>query len=162
MTNMLIDQGHSREAVNSALSVSFDDVPDALMRIKALEILRQAPDFEPLSIAFKRVVNILKKSGMDEPGSEPGADVDEALFEDDAEKALFKVCQRAANQVQADIAEGNYGAALKEIADLRPHVDRFFDDVMVMVDDESIKNNRLALLASVSGLFENIADFSQI
>ncbi len=162
MTNMLIDQGHSREAVNSALSASFDNVPDALMRIKALEVLRQAPDFEPLSIAFKRVVNILKKSGMDEVRGGFYADVDEGLFEDDAERALFKVCQRAADQVQAGIAEGNYGAALKEIADLRPDVDRFFDDVMVMVDDESIKNNRLALLASVAGLFKNIADFSQI
>ena len=66
MTNLLVDQGFSREAVNAALSVSFYNVPDAFLRIKALDVLRQAPDFEPLSTAFKRVVNILKKAGADE------------------------------------------------------------------------------------------------
>ncbi len=160
MTNMLVDQGHSKEAVNSALSVSFDDVPDTLMRIQALETLRKAPDFEPLSTAFKRVVNILKKAGKID--ADVPTMVKESLFESDSERTLSQVCSKAAEQVEADISQGNYEAALREIARLRPDVDRFFDDVMVMVDDDTIKENRLALLASVAGLFKNIADFSQI
>ena len=65
-------------------------------------------------------------------------------------------------QVDACIKAGDYGAALKEISTLRPHVDLFFDDVMVMVDDFALRTNRIALLSSVAALFRNIADFSQI
>ncbi|MBI9088219.1 MAG: glycine--tRNA ligase subunit beta [Desulfobacterium sp.] len=157
MTNMLVEQGFSREAVNSALSVSFYNVPDAVLRIKALDALRQAPDFEPLSTAFKRVVNILKKANADEKTR-----VNENLFNSDAEKALHLACTQVTVQVHACIENGDYDAALKEISTLRPHVDTFFDDVMVMVDDLGIRTNRMALLSSVAALFRNIADFSQI
>ncbi len=156
MENMLVEQGYSREAVKSALSVSFDVLPDDLLRIKALETLRQAPDFEPVSVAFKRVVNILKQAGAGD------GEVDTSIFENDSEQALFAACQRVGGRVETHINQGEYGQALKEIALIRPDVDRFFDDVMVMVDDEAVKNNRIALLASVSDLFKNIADFSMI
>lgn len=157
MTNMLVDQGYTREAVASALTVSFDDVPDALLRVKSLDLLRKAPDFEPLSTAFKRVVNILKKADLKERPP-----VDETLFESDAEKTLFSICSNVSGKVNTLTASGDYDAALKEIAAIRPDVDRFFDDVMVMVDDEAVKMNRMGLLSSVAAIFENIADFSQI
>jgi len=157
MINMLIEQGFSREAVNSALSVSFYNIPDAILRIKALDLLRKAPDFEPLSIAFKRVVNILKKCD--------GATkilVNENLFNSNAEKSLHSACKDVTTRVQSFVANGDYSLALKEISTLRPHVDLFFEDVMVMVDDFALRNNRIALLSSVAALFGNIADFSQI
>ncbi|MBF0377853.1 MAG: glycine--tRNA ligase subunit beta [Desulfamplus sp.] len=157
MTNMLVDQGYSKEAVASALSVGFNNVPDAILRIKALDVLRQAPDFEPLSAAFKRVVNILKKSDITQ-----NFKVDESLFYSDSEKSLYAASKKLSESVDKLIAENNYDLALKEIASIRPEVDNFFDDVMVMVDDEAIKNNRIALLSKVAAIFQNIADFSQI
>ncbi|MBF0229466.1 MAG: glycine--tRNA ligase subunit beta [Desulfamplus sp.] len=177
MTNMLVDQGHSKEAVASALSVGFDNVPDAILRIKALDLLRQAPDFEPLSAAFKRVVNILKKSEQaqssdivqdtvkksnDKQCNDKECLVDESLFYSDSEKSLYAASKRLSERVGKLIAENDYDSALKEIASIRPEVDNFFNDVMVMVDDEAIKNNRIALLSKVAAIFENIADFSQI
>jgi glycyl-tRNA synthetase beta chain len=157
MGNMLVDQAYSRESVNSALAVSFDNVPDSLLRIKALDAMRQEPDFEPLSIAFKRVVNILKKAGIQKPMA-----VDEGLFEDGSEKALNTACKRVEESVKSYTVGGEYEKALKEIATLRPFVDTFFDEVMVMVDDEAVKQNRMGLLSSVAELFQNIADFTLI
>jgi len=167
MVNMLVvDHGFARESVNSAVSVSFDDIPDTLLRVKALDALRQAPDFEPLSIAFKRVVNILKKTGdstdYQKSGSDAEKEINEALFESDSEKELFKQCKNVSSVVTDYITKGDYDKALKEIAGLRPAIDNFFDDVMVMTDDDALRINRIALLAFIAGLFRNIADFSMI
>lgn len=77
MVNILTDKGFSKEAVNSVLWASFENVPDVVLRVKAMDSLRREPDFEPLSITFKRVENILKKTKDSE-----GVAVDESLFED--------------------------------------------------------------------------------
>lgn len=155
MINMLADNGFSMEAVNSAVAVSFDNVPDTLLRVKAIEALKKQPDFEPLSIAFKRVENILKKSGQDKT-----LKVDTSLFQDKAEKELYKSVESFRKDINSLAKKGDYDGALKKIALLRPFVDDFFDNVMVMVDDEKLKQNRIALLSEISVLFGNIADFS--
>ena len=157
MTNMLVDQGFSREAVNAALAVPFYNVPDAFLRVKALDILRQEPDFEPISTSFKRVGNILKKGSADEKTL-----VNVNLFNSNAEKILDRECRQVSIRVEQSIKARDYPAALKEISTLRPHVDQLFDDVMVMAEDPAIRTNRMALLSSVAGLFSNIADFSQL
>ncbi len=157
MVNIMTDQGFSKEAVNSALAASFDNLPDVHLRVKALDELRKDPDFEPLAVTFKRVENIQKKAG-----DTTACKVDTALFEYPAEKNLFDACTKVFLTVESLIENGEYTVALREIATLRPLVDSFFDDVMVFADDEAVKNNRIALLASVSGLFKNIADFSII
>ncbi|MFH2057856.1 MAG: glycine--tRNA ligase subunit beta [Pseudomonadota bacterium] len=157
MINILTDMGFLKELVNSALKASFDNIPDVLLRVKALDNLRKEPDFEPLSITFKRVENIIKKSN-----ATAGQEVDVTLFEDPSENKLFTAVNEVSLGVQDYIAQGNYDEALTRIATLRPIVDTFFDDVMVMAEDTKIKNNRIALLSSVSGLFKNIADFSLI
>ncbi|SDT98856.1 glycine--tRNA ligase subunit beta [Desulfobacula phenolica] len=157
MINILTDMGFSKEAVNSALWASFDNIPDVVLRVRALDSLRKEPDFEPLSITFKRVGNILKKTAGTEDVS-----VDQNLFEDPSESALFSATNEVSQLVNDLIQEGNYDTALSHIATLRPKVDSFFDDVMVMAEDTKLRQNRIALLSSVSGLFENIADFSMI
>ncbi|MCP3874960.1 MAG: glycine--tRNA ligase subunit beta [Desulfobacteraceae bacterium] len=157
MTNILTEMGFSKEAVNSALWVSFDNIPDVVLRVKALDSLRKLPDFEPLSVTFKRVENIIKKATAD-----TSVCVDETLFEDASEKGLFSAVNDVQLKVEDLIQQGNYDKALTHIATLRPKVDTFFEDVMVMAEDEKIKQNRIALLSSVSGLFKNIADFSKI
>ncbi len=157
MVNLLVDAGFSREAVQSALGASFDNIPDVVLRVKALEALRKDPDFEPLSITFKRVENILKKSGQ-----ESGLSVDETLFEQSAESDLLDQVSQVNTLVDGLIQTGDYDKALSRIALLRPVVDQFFTDVMVMAENEALRNNRIALLWRVSGLFKNIADFSKI
>lgn len=122
-----------------------------------MDSLRKEPDFEPLSITFKRVENILKKTTVKEQLS-----VDEALFEDACEGKLFNAVKDVRQTVNRLIEEGKYDKALSHIATLRPDVDTLFDDVMVMADDIRLRENRIALLSSVSGLFKNIADFSMI
>jgi len=88
--------------------------------------------------------------------------VDKKLLQEDAELALFSALESAQQKVKPLFAVRNYAAALNELADLRDPVDRFFDDVMVMADDEGIKNNRLALLGELRALFLDVADISRL
>jgi len=154
LVNMLTGQGFALDAVEAVLAAGFDDAVDAVARVEALAELKGRDDFEPLSVAFKRVVNIIK-GGVE-------AAIAPALFEADCEKALFAALQQAQGEVAALVANGDYAAALKAIALLRAPVDGFFDGVMVMAKDEAVKTNRLALLTGVAGLFQGIADFSRI
>ena len=93
-----------------------------------------------------------------------GADaaVKEKLLEDGAELALWNALQAARDNVEPKLEEREYTAALDELATLRGAVDTFFDDVMVMADDESVRNNRLALLTELRALFLGIADISKL
>lgn len=157
MVNILTDMGLSKGAVNSALWASFDNLPDVVLRAKALNFLIKEPDFEPLSITFKRVENIIKKAEEN-----IGILVDESLFEDSSESELFNAVNDARQIVDGLIQKGNYDKALLYIATLRPKVDTFFEDVMVMAEDIKLRQNRIALLSSVSELFKNIANFSML
>ena len=157
MINILTDMGYSKEAVNSALWASFDNIPDVVSRVKALDSFRKEPDFEPLAITFKRVENIIRKAAVS--NSIP---VDETLFQDPSEGALHKAVNEVRQKVEILINAGNYENALFAITTLRAGVDAFFEGVMVMAEDERIRKNRIALLSSVSGLFKGIADFSMI
>jgi len=140
--------------VDAVLAAGFDDPIDARSRVAALAALKGQPDFEPLAVAFKRVVNIIK-GGINDS-------VDPALFEAQCEGDLLAAQQLAAQQVADQVANGDYAAALQTIAGLRPAVDAFFDGVMVMADDAAVKTNRLALLSRVAELFTGIADFARI
>ena len=152
--NMLSTQGYPVDVIDAVLSAAFVDPVVALERIKALSTLKQRDDFEPLAVAFKRVGNIIK-GGLEQP-------VDAALLSDDSEKTLFAELQTVEQKVAVAVAAQDYTQALETIATLRKPVDAFFDSVMVMVDDDAVKNNRLALLTQIAGLFKEIADFSRI
>ena len=142
------------DAVEAAIAAGFDDLVAVKSRIAALAEFKNHPDFEPLSVAFKRVGNIIK-GGMDAP-------VDPTLFLDSSETALYEAVQRAKIAAERHIAAGAWLDALMEIATLRGPVDQFFDSVMVMADDVSVKNNRLALLTTIARLLSKIADFSRL
>ncbi|MGA7826771.1 MAG: glycine--tRNA ligase subunit beta [Geobacteraceae bacterium] len=151
--NLMVGR-YPADVVDAAVAVSFDNLNDTAARIAALAEFKERPDFEPLAVAFKRVCNIVKQ-GVDIP-------VDVALFEDDAERKLSAAFDLVAAGAGEMIAAKNYLAALTEIAGLRGAVDGFFDQVMVMAEDEKVKNNRLALLTGVARLFGSIADFARI
>jgi glycyl-tRNA synthetase beta chain len=142
------------DAIDAAVSAGFDDLVDVRARIAALAEFKNRPDFDPLAVAFKRVCNIVK-----EPVD---AAIDEALFQEDAERVLFVAYKDVTAVVASYIDKGDYMAALTGIATLKGAVDAFFDKVMVMVDDETVRANRLALLRDLLSEFSTIADFSEI
>lgn len=152
--NMLTGQGIATDVVDAVLSAGFAQIPDARQRVKALNTLRKQDDFEPLAATFKRVGNIIS-GGVD-------AQVNPELFEDQSEHNLHAALDEVRVRVDATMREGKYLEALHAIATLRPAVDSFFDNVMVMSKDEQVKTNRLALLTEVSSLFSGLADFSRL
>jgi glycyl-tRNA synthetase beta chain len=129
-------------------------VSDLVQRLEALAALRGSEDFLALSAAFKRVGNILS-------GQAPG-DVDPTMFYEEHEKHLFSELERVRPRAEASIASGRYREALQALSALRKPVDRFFDEVLVMAEDEKLRANRLALLKRLQDLFSRVADLSQI
>jgi glycyl-tRNA synthetase beta chain len=155
LRGLLIDaRGLAADCVDAALAADFADVPDAVRRATAVSHLRERPDFEPLGIAFKRVANILK-------GEEIQGAPDPGRFQE-AEAALWGRFTSVRGLVEGHIAAHGYDAALRELTTLKPNIDRFFDDVLVMDPDLELRRNRLRLLGAIAGTFIRIADFRQL
>lgn len=130
---------------------------DFARRLRAVKAFAQREEAAALAAANKRVSNILSKQEHD--GS---TQVDQSLLQEPAEQALFNAVTRSQHQVTPLFAAGDYQQALDALATLREPVDNFFDQVMVMADDVSIRRNRLALLASLQALFLEVADIAQL
>jgi len=161
ISHLLAEEGFSKDVIAAIVSVSVDDVPNIRNRVKALEALKARPDFEPLAVGFKRVVNIIKKSGQLENSTALEA-VEPRLFEHASEGELFEEYKTVEQKVSDAMKKESFDQALMAIASLRDAVDRFFDGVMVMADDADIRRNRLALLAHIATLFGEFADFSKL
>ena len=151
--------GFKYDVVNAVLAAKADDVVDAVARAQAVSKVRQSPDFESISIAFKRMKNILRQAG--EAGKSIGTLNPDELHEP-AEKDLASQVPHTAKAVAQLSGQRNYEQALLEVSRLRPAIDNFFDKVMVMVHDEQVRANRLALLQTLLKEFSTIADFSEI
>ena len=123
----------------------------------ALRSFRALPQAEALAAANKRIRNILKQAG-----DAPATAVDPALLREAAERRLAQEIEALRAQVQPLFSAGDYAAALKALASLRPAVDEFFDKVMVMAEDTTLRDNRLALLTNLSNLFLGAADISKL
>ncbi|MFA5280928.1 MAG: glycine--tRNA ligase subunit beta, partial [Smithellaceae bacterium] len=154
LQNQLISQSYAYDTVDAVLAADIDQLVLVIEKIQALQAFRANPEFEPLSIAFKRIDNILKDFR--------GGSVDVNLLSLDAEIKLFANFENIGTRVEKGIAEKDFTAALNRLAALRTPVDAFFESVMVMDNDEKIRFNRLSLLADISALFHKIADFSKI
>ena len=157
VARMLVEEGFDKDLVAAVVSASIDNIPDVWQRTAAVQTLKRDADFEPLAAAFKRVVNILRKAG-----GMVSALPEKNLFQQSSETALHIAYQEVKSQVELKMAQGDLEGALRVIATLRAPVDKFFEDVMVMTDDEALRNNRLALLQAIAGLFDRMADFSKI
>lgn len=147
-------EGFPHDAIDCVLSTGLDSIVDIKAKVAAFSDLKKQPYFEPLAIAFRRVVSILKE------GSE--GEVDPGLLNEPAEKKLFEEYLKVRDPVLLHIQNKEFDQALEKIAEIKPAVDGFFGEVMVMVEDESLRNNRLYLLHQISGLFSGLADFSRI
>jgi len=106
-------------------------------------------------IAFKRAMNILK-------GSPPKGQITPSLFAESAEQNLYQSFLKAKEKIESLLRKRDYPAALLEMTRMKKPIDDFFDGVMVMVEDGTIRNNRLALLDEIGKLFLRIADFSKL
>ena len=126
-------------------------------RMLAVNNFRKLPEAESLAAANKRISNILKKV----EGALPEK-VNAGKLQDEAEKNLYKALQEQAAIVNPMFDQGDYKAALLQLAGLREVVDTFFDKVMVMAEDVELRNNRLALLNTLRGLFLRVADLSRL
>ncbi|MFZ1985751.1 MAG: glycine--tRNA ligase subunit beta [Desulfatitalea sp.] len=157
IAHLLAEEGFAKDIVAAVVSVSVDHVPNVWQRVAALQALKGAPDFEPLAVAFKRAVNIVRKAD-----TVLGQAPDTALFADPSETALYEAYHSVKQQMEQCLSAGDLHQTLRVIATLREPVDRFFDGVMVMAEDAALRRNRLALLQAIASLFGRIADFSKI
>ncbi|MCC4800457.1 glycine--tRNA ligase subunit beta [Enterovibrio norvegicus] len=149
------DEGHSVDVIQAVLARRPTQPADFDQRVKAVTHFRSLDAAESLAAANKRVGNILAKF----EGQLPAA-IDANLLVEDAEKALADKVTSLVDSLAPLFAAGDYQTALTQLADLREPVDSFFDNVMVMAEDEALKANRLALLNTLRSQFMNVADIS--
>jgi glycyl-tRNA synthetase beta chain len=155
VTRFLQDMSYRYDEINAVLSVWQGNVTDARLRCGALKGYRDKPEFVKLVIGQKRVRNILKDI------SKVGA-VREELFKEATERKLYKKGKETESRLAEEFKEKNYHEILTLLLGMRSIIDQFFDDVMVMCDDEALKQNRLALVNYINQLFLRFADFSEI
>ncbi len=153
-------RGFAYDVVNAVLAAGSDDVVDAIARAEAVSAVRGSEDFASISVAFKRIKNILRQAHETNKAIAP--QLDAAALTDETEKSLAAQIPEVARTVHEFREQKNYAGALTAISRLRKPVDAFFDRVMVMVDDERVRANRLALLRALLNEFSTIADFSEI
>ncbi len=154
---MYQEQGIDTPVILSVLAVSPTRPLDVERRIQAVAAFRARPEAAALAAANKRVGNILGKLN----GAAPDK-ISEAALQQDEERALFTSLQQAIKDIGSQGQTQDYAAVLGRLAALREPVDAFFDKVMVMADDEALRNNRLAMLARLRGLFLQVADISEL
>jgi glycyl-tRNA synthetase beta chain len=151
--------GVTTEAFDAVLATRPRSPLDFDARLAALIGFLQLPEAASLTAANKRIANLLKKSAG---GGVVDLAIDPARLKFDAERGLFTALQGVMHSVPGQIAAGEYTAAFTALARLRPSVDTFFDEVMVMDPDPALRANRLALLGTLQQLFTGIADLSRL
>ena len=153
----LRDRGYTANQVAAVVDSRPDRIDDLPERLEAVRVFEALPEALSLSAANKRIVNILRKAE-----GEAGSSVDRSVLADGAERALHAAFDALRPIVESRVADGDFAAALQALASVKPTVDRFFDDVMVMADDPKIRGNRLALLREVSATMNHVADISKL
>ena len=149
------EQGISMDVIQAVSARRPTRPADYAARVSAVAEFKQREEAEALAAANKRVANILNKQNI--TGELP---VDESLLQDEPEKALYRSLRAVSDDVQQAAASQEYGAVLSTLATLRNDIDDFFDNVMVMADDEAVRQNRLAILLMLRSLFLKTADIS--
>ncbi|MER0214765.1 MAG: glycine--tRNA ligase subunit beta [Nitrosomonas sp.] len=157
LSGTLRDQGYTPQEVDAVLSLNPQHLSDIPKRLAAVRAFAALPEAVSLAAANKRVGNILKKSEGDSSDS-----VDTGLLQEADEQALYQALQAIQPQTEKAFATGDYTASLQLLATLKTPVDTFFDHVMVNVDDEKLRNNRLALLKQLRKTMNQIADLSKL
>ena len=157
---ILLEQGFRYDEINAVVEVCFDNPYDCLKRLRAIALMRNGADFEAVAQGFKRIKNILLKSGLEiSAEAEP---IDDSLLESEEERRLAAAVIAVQPKVRKAAHTGNYQRAFELMASLRPAIDQFFDKVLVMAPDLEVRNNRLNLLRHLLRTFLDLADVSEI
>ncbi|HYA65040.1 MAG TPA: glycine--tRNA ligase subunit beta [Burkholderiaceae bacterium] len=156
LRSMLLEQGYGAHEVDAVLSLRPGRLDRISARMAAVRAFMQLPQAENLAAANKRIGNILKRA----PAASSAAKLDAKLLVEPAEQELAAAFEAVAPQVDAALAAGDDTRVLRALVPLKPPVDRFFDEVMVMVDEPQLRDNRLALLGQLRELMNRIADIS--
>ena len=151
------DSGLRPETFDAVMVRQPASLVDFDRRLAAVQTFARLDQAESLAAANKRIANILRKAGDPE-----GLKVRTKLLELEAELALYNALDNSREKVRPMLEQRRYAEILNELADLRDPVDRFFEEVMVMADDEAVRNNRLALLGELRALFLDVADISRL
>lgn len=150
--------GVSADLVQAVRARQDEWLYDLDLRLNALRLFISMPEAASLSAACKRVNNILAHAQQ----PELLATVNEQLLEESAEKALYTHINSMTQSIERLYQDANYGLLLKQLASLKEPIDAFFDQVMVMVDDSAVKNNRLVLLSRLQSVLQGVADISML
>ncbi len=153
------EMGYRTDEIRSIRSGALGDLPRALKRLAAVHSVRQNPDFERLAAAFKRAANILRQARL---STEEGLAPQRGLLREEAEISLYDALVQMEGQVREKLSQDGFEPGLKALAAIKPHLDRFFDDVMVMAEDAELRSQRLGLLARIVRLFNSVADLSEL
>ena len=152
--------GYPYDVVKAVLAADADDVVDTLARAEAVKQVLHMPEFQAIGAACKRIRNILRQAG--EKGITPAERVQSLKDASEEEKNLIRYLEQSGATVEQHRQSKEYLQALQLLSTAREPVDRFFDKVMVMVEDQQVRANRLALLRTLLQEFSTIADFSEI
>ncbi|MFC0349406.1 glycine--tRNA ligase subunit beta [Undibacterium danionis] len=156
LRGQLRERGFSQSEVEAVVAQNPDSLDNIVERLQAVQSFAALPESASLAAANKRITNILKKAE-----GKPG-EINASLLQEAAEQALYKAMVDVKPNVDAAYAAGDFTGALKTLAALREGVDAFFNDVMVNAEDLALRNNRLALLASLHGMLNQVADISKL
>jgi glycyl-tRNA synthetase beta chain len=161
LRGILRERGFSPNEIEAVVAQNPDRLDDIVQRLEAVKAFAALPEAASLAAANKRITNILKKN-EEALAATGGAGVNADLLQDVAEKNLAAAVTRVQPDIDAAFIRGDFSDALKTLAQLRDEVDAFFNDVMVMADDVALRNNRLALLSSLHGMMNRVADISKL
>ncbi len=153
----LEEAGFRFDEVRAVRDGALENLPRTVRRVTALHGLRGQPEFDSLAAAFKRASNILKGSAAD--GAEQ---TDPALFVEDAERGLFEGLRKVQGEIQLRLQDGEFEESLRLMVQLKPSVDKFFEEVMVLAEDPRLRGNRLSIVNRLVRLFKSVADLSQL
>jgi glycyl-tRNA synthetase beta chain len=156
LRGLLRERGYAQNEIEAVVAQQPERLDNIIERLDAVQAFAALPEAEALAAANKRITNILKKTeGV-------GSAVQQDLLRDSAEQSLFAAMNALKPEVDVAFAKGDFSTALKALARLRENVDGFFNDVMVMAEDAQLRNNRLALLANLHVMLNQVADISKL
>jgi glycyl-tRNA synthetase beta chain len=147
-------QGYRYDLINAALGAGIDNIHHTSLRVKALDALKASPQFEPFILMAKRVNNIV--------GGQPACAVEPAAFVETAEKELYSAFSIIKTNAAPMLAKGDFIQAQKMVFRLRPLLDAYFENVMVMAKETKLRKNRLGLLQGIKKILDPMADYSQV
>ncbi len=151
------EMNYAVDEVRSIRAGAMSNLPNAFLRLAALRAVRRDPSFDSLAAAFKRASNILKQAKISD-----GLTPDRGQLKEEADFALYDALVSAEGAANDRIVRGDFEGGLKTLVSVKPSLDQFFDKVMVMVEDENLKKQRLALLSKLVRAFRLVADLSEI